>query len=105
MAKRFTKNVENFTCEHCDKRTTGTGFTNHCPNCLYSKHVDVNPGDRENLCGGMMRPVGLEIKRGNYVIIHRCQTCGFVKKNKTAPEDNLDAIIALAKTLAKKVLF
>lgn len=105
MAKRFAKNVENFTCEHCGKRTKGAGFTNHCPNCLYSKHVDVNPGDRENLCGGMMKPVGLQIKRGNDVIIHRCQKCGFIKKNKTAPEDNLDAIIALAKTLAKKVLF
>ena len=24
----------------------GNGYTNHCPKCLWSKHVDINPGDR-----------------------------------------------------------
>ena len=31
-------------------------YTNHCPRCLYSKHVDINPGDRAEQCDGMMEP-------------------------------------------------
>ncbi len=105
MTKKFVKNVENFTCEHCGKLTKGTGFTNHCPACLFSKHVDINPGDRENLCQGLMEPIGLEIKQGEYIILHKCQTCGATKKNKASADDNQSAMISLTKTLAKKALF
>lgn len=30
----------------------GSNHRNHCPNCLYSLHVDIEPGDRESECGG-----------------------------------------------------
>jgi len=46
MARLFTRNIENFTCERCGAAVEGNGFTNHCPACLCSKHVDINPGDR-----------------------------------------------------------
>ncbi len=94
--KQFQRTVEDFTCEHCGHQVAGTGYTNHCPVCLWSKHVDVNPGDRQSDCGGLMKPVSIEQKRGGFVILHRCQTCGHTKRNKTAPDDDMDTIIAIS---------
>jgi len=45
--KKFQKRIENFTCEKCGLFVKGTGYTDHCPNCLWSKHMDINPGDRK----------------------------------------------------------
>jgi len=93
----FIKNKENFTCEKCGHEILGDGYTNHCSKCLWSKHVDVDPGDRLAGCGGMMKPVGIEKNGDEIKIIHKCQTCGHVKKNKTGKEDNDDVIIQLSK--------
>ena len=41
----FTRNIEDFTCEHCGATVKGNGYTNHCPMCLWSKHVDVDQGE------------------------------------------------------------
>ena len=65
----FQKKIENFTCGDCGAKVKGNGYTNHCPVCLWSKHVDVNPGDRQNICGGMMRPVAVEFDHGEYMIV------------------------------------
>ena len=61
------------------------------------KHVDINPGDRQEKCHGDLVPVGLEIsnKKG-YVIIFKCKKCGAVRKNKAAEDDNMDLIIELS---------
>lgn len=96
MAKQFQKLKENFTCDHCGAFVVGDGYTNHCPRCLWSKHVDINPGDRLNSCGGLMKPVGLETKAGEYVIIHQCQKCGLVKKNKASVHDDFDDLLKLS---------
>jgi rubrerythrin len=88
--KRFQKCKEDFVCEQCGASVKGSGYTNHCPECLWSKHVDVNPGDRAAECGGMMKPVEVTTKGDNYVILHRCQKCGFERKNKTVEKDNFD---------------
>lgn len=98
MTKRFTRHRENFVCEHCQKEVIGDGYTNHCPRCLYSKHVDINPGDRENGCQSLMQPVSVEIKSGRYIIIHRCLKCGAEKPNRSAEADSLEAIIAVMKS-------
>ena len=95
--KQFTRRVEDFTCENCQAPVTGNGYTNHCPQCLYSKHVDINPGDRAADCGGLMKPIGLDIKKGHYIIIHECLKCGHQKRNKSVPEDNSDALIQVSK--------
>jgi rubrerythrin len=87
--KKFIKKVENFVCENCGHEVVGDGYTNHCPKCLYSKHVDINPGDRMSKCGGMMRPIDLEQKNGNFVIVHQCEKCGFQRKNKAKENDDL----------------
>ena len=86
--KKFQKKVEDFTCGNCGFKVKGTGFTNHCPKCLYSKHVDINPGDRKEACQGLMKPVSLESKGDKEIILHKCIKCGLEKCNKVHPEDN-----------------
>ena len=95
MSASFKKVVEDFTCEHCGATIIGTGYTNHCPHCLWSKHVDENPGDRAHSCGGMMRPVGLEQKKGEWRIIHRCQLCGVEKVSSAVAADNRELLFGL----------
>lgn len=92
----FTRTIEDFRCEHCGAEVRGSGYTNHCPVCLWSKHVDVEPGDRAQSCGGMMPPVALEGSSPNYVILHRCERCGFERRNGVAANDSAAALLALA---------
>lgn len=94
--KRFTKRVEDFTCAHCGAVVTGNGYTNHCPKCLYSRHVDNTPGDRASTCGGMMAPVAVEKSGNDFIITHRCEKCGKTIRQHTAPDDDMDAIIAIS---------
>ncbi|MDQ3823520.1 MAG: RNHCP domain-containing protein [Actinomycetota bacterium] len=92
---RFTRRVEDFACERCGAHVQGGGYTNHCPACLWSKHVDVNPGDRENPCEGLMEPVGALVERGETILVHRCLRCGETRRNKADPADDRDEIAAL----------
>ena len=94
--KRFQRKREDFVCERCGAEVTGDGYTNHCPTCLWSKHVDVNPGDRAAQCRGMMEPVEVEREGDGYVILHRCVACGHEKRNKAAPEDDFDILLSLS---------
>lgn len=98
MTLRFTRKIEDFVCENCGKKVKGNGFTNHCPFCLWSKHVDINPGDRASACQGIMSPERIEIEKGEYIIIHRCIKCSYEKRNKISKDDNFEEIIKLAKT-------
>ena len=93
-----------FICGHCGKEVKPLGYTsrNHCPYCLWSLHVDVNPGDRANECKGLMEPIRTEPdpKKG-FVIIHRCTKCGELRRNKAAlnggkgQADNMSLLIKL----------
>jgi formylmethanofuran dehydrogenase subunit E len=87
---RFTKINESFQCEHCGASVPPSGSTcrNHCPFCLHSKHVDINPGDRSNNCHGLLRPVGYELdaKKG-LVILFQCTRCGERSRNRALLED------------------
>jgi hypothetical protein len=86
--KNFIRNIEDFTCEHCGAEVSGTGYTNHCSQCLWSKHVDNLPGDRANPCCGLMKPIGIEVTGDSYDIVHHCQKCGVTKRNKVADNDD-----------------
>ena len=101
--KRFSKNDNGFICVNCKRAVLPLGYTsrNHCPFCLCSLHVDINPGDRANDCRGTLRPISAlpDAKRG-YIIIHKCDRCGEVVRNKAAHEanvqpDDIDLIIKL----------
>lgn len=109
---RFTKNDSGFICKNCgfEVLPLGTTSRNHCPRCLCSLHVDINPGDRACECGGILEPVKAEPdpKKG-YIITHRCRKCGFVGRNKAAlmtprsrlPKEQYDDEELLIKLTAK----
>ncbi|MBP3919733.1 MAG: RNHCP domain-containing protein [Clostridia bacterium] len=101
--KRFRKNDAGFICANCGLAVLplGTSSRNHCPRCLCSLHVDINPGDRANPCKGILRPISAlpDAKKG-YIIIQRCEKCGEVRRNKAAYDakvqpDDMKLIIAL----------
>ena len=85
--KRFSKLDDGFVCVHCGKEVKPLGYSsrNHCPFCLWSRHVDINPGDRASDCKGVMDPVTAEpdTKKG-FIITHKCRKCGALKRNKAA---------------------
>lgn len=97
--RNFVEIDEEFICENCKRKVPKLGYScrNHCPYCLYSKHVDKKPGDRQEKCHGILEPASLEIdgKKG-YIIIFRCKKCGAIRKNKVAKDDNMDLIIDLS---------
>ena len=95
--RKFIRTVENFVCEHCGASVVGNGYTNHCPKCLYSKHVDINPGDRASSCGGLMAPVEIQQKNGEFVILHRCEKCGFERKNKVCDGDDYGVVVEISR--------
>ena len=96
--KRFNMIDENFICEHCGKEVTKAEYTarDHCPYCLYSKHVDINPGDRQNTCRGLLKPIGVEKFKDTYKIIYKCESCGQEHKNIVANDDDMQEIIRIS---------
>ncbi len=96
--KKFTKLDEEFICSNCGNKVKKLGYTSrdHCPKCLYSKHLDINPGDRQETCHGELEPISVEVnsKKG-YVIVYKCKKCGKIRKNKAAEDDNINLIIEL----------
>ena len=88
----FIKRKEDFVCEGCGTAVVGNGYTNHCHNCLYSKHVDINPGDRLEACGGLMRPIYVSYTQNEEYVLHKCVRCGFERKNRIQPEDSIEAM-------------
>ncbi len=95
--KGFTKTVEDFNCAHCGAVVHGNGYTNHCPNCLWSRHVDNNPGDRAATCMGMMKPIMVETDGDGFIITHQCVVCGKEKRQRTVDADSIDAIIEISR--------
>ena len=91
----FKRTKEDFICEYCGTQVRGDGYTNHCPKCLWSKHVDVDPGDRASECGGLMRPVELQKEGSEYKVLHRCTACGLEKKNKLQKGDAFNPEVVL----------
>lgn len=101
MGRKFQRRIEDFVCEHCGQTVQGSGFTNHCPVCLWSKHVDINPGDREESCQGLMKPVGVERRGDGYRIRFICTRCGAERWNKAAPEDDFEMLLTIARQNAE----
>jgi DNA-directed RNA polymerase subunit M/transcription elongation factor TFIIS len=90
--KRFKKVDESFICENCGYEVPASlegSCRNHCPKCLYSKHLDINPGDRLSKCGGLMKPFDIEKKNGVFRILHKCIKCGYERWNKCSSEDDI----------------
>ena len=97
--KNFTMRDEEFICENCGQHVLPLKYTarDHCPHCLYSKHVDIMPGDRQNNCKGLLEPIALEKFKDSYKIVYKCQKCNQIHKNVIATDDDFDRIIELSK--------
>ena len=87
---------DTFVCKVCGRtvipENAGSDHRNHCPNCLSSLHVDIDPGDRASDCGGIMEPVAVWVRKG----IHRCKRCGVLHSNRVAADDNFMKLMSIA---------
>jgi ribosome biogenesis GTPase / thiamine phosphate phosphatase len=96
-----------FTCRRCGAQVPGvvpgSAHRNHCPGCLWSRHVDHQPGDRAAGCEGNMEPVAVMVRAdGEWALIHRCQACGALRTNRIAGDDNAAMLLSLvARPLAR----
>ena len=97
--KRFNELDEGFICKNCGKEVLPLRYTSrdHCPYCLYSLHVDINPGDRANTCLGLLKPIGIEKYKDTYKILYTCEKCHKPHKNIIAKDDDMDEIINISK--------
>jgi len=94
-AEDFRKLNLGFICGNCGRQVAPAAKTsrNHCPFCLYSRHVDIIPGDRKEVCQGMMEPIDYDYKHGKVEIVFRCTKCGKTGTNKAADDDYLDELL------------
>lgn len=100
MRRKISKNTS-FKCKVCGTFVSSDGagsrHRNHCPNCLCSQHLDVEPGDRAADCGGVMEPVAVWVRHGGeWAIIHRCRVCGAMSSNRIAADDDPLKLISIA---------
>jgi DNA-directed RNA polymerase subunit RPC12/RpoP len=105
-----------FKCIHCEIEVVvhaqmGTTHRNHCPSCLWSKHVDEKiPGDRASICGAGMMPIGITLKHegkdkytgkekyGDVMLIHACTGCDKININRIAADDDIEVIKQIFET-------
>jgi ribosome biogenesis GTPase len=90
-----------FVCQACGAEIPRTGggteHRNHCPRCLCSLHLDVQPGDRAACCGSVMEPIAVWVRKGGeWAIVHRCRGCGHLSSNRIASDDNDALLLSLA---------
>ncbi len=101
----FIAREESFVCGHCGVEVLPLGkgtYRNHCPECLWSKHVDAQgPGDRASVCQGLMEPIGVDFdaKKGGWMIRHQCVACGKLIPNRAAPDDDQQLLWQLGDVL------
>lgn len=101
MSRKSRPENRAFTCVRCradvPAQAYGTKHRNHCPSCLWSRHVDEEPGDRSNACRSAMAPIAVEVRQdGEWAIVHRCAGCGVLRTNRIAGDDHPLALLGLA---------
>ncbi|EMJ86753.1 RNHCP domain protein [Leptospira meyeri serovar Semaranga str. Veldrot Semarang 173] len=106
---RFRSDEEEFRCVECKQMVFPPGFgtdqRNHCPNCLTSLHLDNSPGDRKATCGSKMEAISIWVRKGEWVILHRCKGCGVIHANRIGPDDNEALLVSLASQAMAKPSF
>jgi hypothetical protein len=121
--KMKAKKKLGYFCENCDSwvnkdQFIGTHFRNHCPFCLYSKHLDAKEsGDRNSSCHGLMEPVGLTFKhegldkynrprQGELMLVHHCSVCHDFSINRLSADDEAEMVMFIfnkSKSLPEEV--
>ena len=101
--KKFKMIKEKFICEYYRKKVSKLNYTarDHCPYCLYSKHVDIMHGDRKNECCGLLVPISVEKYKNTYKIVYKCNNCKQIHKNIIANDDNFDEILKIMQKPSK----
>lgn len=99
--KKFKMIDEKFVCEVCGKEVKPLEYSarDHCPYCLCSKHVDINPGDRLNECKGILKPVSIDKFKDTFKIVYKCDKCGEYHRNIMAIDDDFDKILEVMKNV------
>ena len=101
-----------FDCSHCKEWITihdqiGTHNRNHCPHCLWSRHLDLEKlGDRKSTCKNGMEPIALAFKEegvdryssqnrkvGELMLVHECVADGQLRINRIAADDNQHKVL------------
>ncbi|HVE75233.1 MAG TPA: RNHCP domain-containing protein [Actinomycetota bacterium] len=98
---RGNTKTDSFRCRNCKldvpTNAIGSAHRNHCPNCLWSRHVDETPGDRAAECGSSMEPIAITVRGdGEWILVHRCRGCDEVHLNRIAGDDNALLLVRLA---------
>ncbi len=96
--KKFTVKDEEFICNNCGEKVSKLNYSSrdHCNHCLYSLHVDINPGDRLETCHGLLVPISVEKgKKDTYKIIYKCDKCGSIRKNIMANDDDFNIVLKI----------
>ncbi len=104
QSKRFKKNDESFICAVCKKKVEPLKYSSrdHCPYCLSGLHVDIFPGDRNNSCKGILKPIQTlpDAKKG-FIIIYKCEKCNEIVRCRAAihgeTPDSTELLIKLTK--------
>ena len=90
-----------FVCKVCGRTVVpdgaGSNHRNHCPYCLHSQHLDIEPGDRAADCGGVMEPIAVWVRKDKeWALVHRCRLCGALSSNRIAADDNPMKLMSIA---------
>lgn len=109
---RHQPSEQEFKCIQCQQYVScaplmaGVQNRNHCPACLWSRHLDWREaGDRLSGCRAAMQPIALTTKRsrnkyarerdGELMLVHRCTGCAGIVINRIAADDNSAAILEI----------
>ncbi len=110
--KKALRIGHSFRCNYCQafvhtiSELSGVQNRNHCPYCLWSRHLDLwAAGDRLSACKAGMQPIGLTVKpgrnkyaahlAGELMLVHLCIECSRVSINRIAADDTTDALLRL----------
>ncbi|WP_210413555.1 RNHCP domain-containing protein [Leptospira selangorensis] len=109
QSHRYRSDTDEFRCVECKQMVFPPGFgtnqRNHCPNCLTSLHLDNTPGDRGATCGSKMEAISIWVRKGEWVLLHRCKGCGVIHANRIGPDDNEALLLSLAAQAMAKPSF
>ena len=89
-----------FRCHHCHldvpEDAPGTQHRNHCPFCLWSRHVDVEPGDRASDCLASMEPIAIAVRKDGSGCSSMLQRLRTLSSNRVAGDDNPLLLVRIA---------
>lgn len=91
---KFTRINESFLCGNCGHAVPRAQSTcrDHCSRCLWSVHVDANPGDRNAGCGASLRPISYSAnKKMGFMVHYECEKCGTQKVNRFLESDEFES--------------